>query len=72
MKRRSLPCAVPERPRYPEGNQNPSQPTDRGRNQSMTPTSTEALRDLVAANLVTARERTELLTGSVGDGDLVR
>ena len=38
----------------------------------MTPTGTEALRDLVATNLVTARERTELLTGSVGDGDLVR
>src|SRR5262244_2248002 len=38
----------------------------------MTPTSTEALRDLVARNLVTARERTELLTGSVDDGDLVR
>jgi iron(II)-dependent oxidoreductase len=38
----------------------------------MTPTGTEALRDLVASNLVTARERTELLTGSVGDGDLVR
>src|SRR5215469_3815968 len=56
----------------PEGNQNPSQPTYRGRNQSMTPTGTEALRDLVASNLVTARERTELLTGSVGDGDLVR
>ena len=38
----------------------------------MTPTGTEALRDLVASNLVAARERTELLTGSVGDGDLVR
>src|SRR5690348_4717003 len=38
----------------------------------MTPTGTEALRDLVASNLVTARERTELLTSSVGDGDLVR
>jgi iron(II)-dependent oxidoreductase len=38
----------------------------------MTPTGTEALRDLVARNLVAARERTELLTGSVGDGDLVR
>src|SRR5215472_3779988 len=38
----------------------------------MTPTSTEALRDLVARHLVTARERTELLTGSVDDGDLVR
>ena len=33
----------------------------------MTPTGTEAeaLRDLVASNLVTARERTELLTGCV-------
>jgi iron(II)-dependent oxidoreductase len=38
----------------------------------MTPTGTEALRDLVASNLVTARERTGLLTGCVGDGDLVR
>jgi gamma-glutamyl hercynylcysteine S-oxide synthase len=38
----------------------------------MTPTGAEALRDLVARNLVTARERTELLTGSVDDGDLVR
>src|SRR5690242_21132081 len=38
----------------------------------MTPTSTEALRDLVASNLVAARERTELLTGSVDDADLVR
>src|SRR5690349_5887977 len=38
----------------------------------MTPTGTEALRDLVARNLVAARERTELLTGSVDDGDLVR
>src|SRR5438046_10557343 len=38
----------------------------------MTPTSTEALRDLVARNLVAARERTELLTGSIDDGDLVR
>src|SRR6266581_7685542 len=40
----------------------------------MTPTGTEAeaLRDLVASNLVTARERTELLTGCVDDGDLVR
>src|SRR5215831_11150224 len=38
----------------------------------MTPTGTEALRDLVASNLVTARERTELLTGCVGDGDLMR
>jgi iron(II)-dependent oxidoreductase len=50
----------------------PGQPTYRGRNQFMTSTGTEALRDLVASNLVTARERTELLTGSVGDGDLVR
>jgi iron(II)-dependent oxidoreductase len=38
----------------------------------MTPTGTEALRDLVASNLVSARERTELLTGSVDDTDLVR
>jgi gamma-glutamyl hercynylcysteine S-oxide synthase len=38
----------------------------------MTPNGTEALRDLVAGNLVTARERTELLTGCVDDGDLVR
>ena len=38
----------------------------------MTPTGTEALRDLVASNLVTARERTELLTASVGDSDLAR
>jgi gamma-glutamyl hercynylcysteine S-oxide synthase len=38
----------------------------------MTPTGAEALRDLVARNLVTARDRTELLTGSVDDGDLVR
>src|SRR5215471_6443057 len=38
----------------------------------MTPTGTEALRDLVARNLVAARERTELLTGSVDDADLVR
>ena len=38
----------------------------------MTPTSTEALRDLVARNLAAARERTELLTGSIDDGDLVR
>jgi iron(II)-dependent oxidoreductase len=38
----------------------------------MTPTGAEALRDLVASNLVTARERTELLTGCVDDGDLVR
>jgi gamma-glutamyl hercynylcysteine S-oxide synthase len=38
----------------------------------MTTTSTEALRDLVARNLVTARERTELLTGSMDDADLTR
>ena len=38
----------------------------------MTPTGTEALRDLVARNLVAARERTELLTGSIDDADLVR
>ena len=38
----------------------------------MTPTGTEALRDLVASNLVAARQRTELLTGSVDDADLVR
>jgi gamma-glutamyl hercynylcysteine S-oxide synthase len=38
----------------------------------MTPTGTEALRDLVASNLVTARERTELLTGCIDDDDLVR
>src|SRR5215475_10150018 len=38
----------------------------------MTPTSAEALRDLVASNLVTARERTELLTGCVDDADLTR
>ena len=31
----------------------------------MTPTGAEALRDLVASSLVTARERTELLTGSI-------
>src|SRR5215467_1068040 len=47
-------------------------PTSRGRNQFMTPTGTEELRDLVARNLVAARERTELLTGSVDDADLVR
>src|SRR5262252_2134292 len=47
-------------------------PTHRGRNQPMTPTGTEALRDLVASNLVAARERTELLTGCVDDRDLVR
>jgi iron(II)-dependent oxidoreductase len=33
---------------------------------------TEALRDLVASNLTAARERTALLTGSVGDADLIR
>ena len=38
----------------------------------MTPTGAEALRDLVASHLVTARERTELLTGCIDDGDLVR
>jgi iron(II)-dependent oxidoreductase len=40
----------------------------------MTPTGTDAqaLRDLVASNLVAARERTELLTGCVDDSDLVR
>src|SRR6516162_6399485 len=38
----------------------------------MTPTSTEALRDLVASSLVTARERTQLLTGCVDDTDLTR
>jgi gamma-glutamyl hercynylcysteine S-oxide synthase len=38
----------------------------------MTTTGTEALRDLVATSLVTARERTELLTGSVDDADLTR
>ncbi len=38
----------------------------------MTPTGTEALRDLAASNLVAARARTEILTGCVGDGDLVR
>src|SRR6516164_9306408 len=38
----------------------------------MTSTGIEALRDLVASNLVTARERTELLTEAVDDGDLVR
>src|SRR5579862_5329101 len=47
-------------------------PTSRGRDEPMTPTGTEALRDLVASNLITARERTELLTGSVDDTDLVR
>ncbi len=38
----------------------------------MTSTGTEALRDLVASNLVAARERTELLTGCIDDRDLVR
>src|SRR5215469_3141721 len=38
----------------------------------MTPTSAEALRDLVASSLVTARERTQLLTGCVDDADLMR
>jgi gamma-glutamyl hercynylcysteine S-oxide synthase len=38
----------------------------------MTTTGTEALRDLVATSLVAARERTELLTGSVDDTDLTR
>jgi len=38
----------------------------------MTPTGAEALRDMVASSLVAARERTELLTGCVDDGDLVR
>src|SRR5256885_16590110 len=38
----------------------------------MTPASTEELRDLVASNLVTARERTELLTGCVDDADLTQ
>jgi gamma-glutamyl hercynylcysteine S-oxide synthase len=38
----------------------------------MTTTSTEALRDLVASSLVTARERTQLLTGCVDDADLIR
>ena len=33
----------------------------------MTPTSTEALRDLAGSSLVTARERTQLLTGCIGD-----
>src|SRR5215467_12406696 len=47
-------------------------PTHRGRNQFMTPTGTEALRDLVASNLVAARARTELLTGCVDDADLTR
>jgi iron(II)-dependent oxidoreductase len=38
----------------------------------MTPTSTEALRDLAGSSLVTARERTQLLTGCIGDADLTR
>jgi gamma-glutamyl hercynylcysteine S-oxide synthase len=38
----------------------------------MTPTGTEALRDLVASSLATARERTQLLTGCVDDADLTR
>jgi gamma-glutamyl hercynylcysteine S-oxide synthase len=38
----------------------------------MTPTGTEELRDLVACSLAAARDRTELLTGCVDDGDLVR
>src|SRR5262249_22157622 len=38
----------------------------------MTPTSAEALRDLVASSLVRARERTQLLTGCVDDADLTR
>ena len=48
----------------------PDQPL--GGNSAMTPTSTEALRDLVASSLVTARERTQLLTGCVDDADLTR
>ena len=38
----------------------------------MTITGTEALREFVASKLLTARERTELLTGSVTDADLTR
>ena len=38
----------------------------------MTPTGTEALRDLVASSLATARDRTQLLTGCVDDADLTR
>src|SRR5215470_3935492 len=38
----------------------------------MTPTSAEALRDLVASSLATARARTQLLTGCVDDADLTR
>jgi gamma-glutamyl hercynylcysteine S-oxide synthase len=37
----------------------------------MTPTGTEALRELAASSLLAARERTHLLTGSVDDTDLV-
>ena len=32
----------------------------------------EALRERIAGCLITARERTELLTGSVDDADLIR
>jgi gamma-glutamyl hercynylcysteine S-oxide synthase len=38
----------------------------------MTSTPAEALRDLAASSLVTARERTQLLTGCVDDADLTR
>ena len=38
----------------------------------MTPTGTEALRDLVASSLAAARDRTQLLTGCVDDADLAR
>ena len=38
----------------------------------MTPTSTEALRDLAGSSLVTARERTQLLTSCVDNADLTR
>src|SRR5499427_6851054 len=48
----------------------PSQPLEG--ESAMTPTSTEALRDLVASSLVTARERTQLLTGCVDETDLTR
>src|SRR5499427_584169 len=48
----------------------PSQPLEG--ESAMTPTSTEALRDLVASSLVTARERTQLLTDAVDEADLVR
>ena len=34
--------------------------------------STEALREQIAGCLLTARERTQLLTGCVDEGDLVR